>query len=116
MANIIVPRDPASAAEEKRVKTHVLIAGTARGLDLFRRVPALMEKRRWPADQGLADVLIAAAALAWLHVGAAEHGATVLRRPPAADGLQGLWPAEAETLTPRAILTILEIEELLVPE
>lgn len=90
------------------VLRHALIAGSVRGLDLRRRVPLLLKERGWPVDEDLVAVLATAVGLT--KVGA---GATVMRRPPAADGCAGWWPREWERRRASQLVADLELRSLL---
>lgn len=81
-------KTPGQARAEKRF---ALLAGPARGLDLFERVPELFRSRDWPLDPDLQAVIISAVGLT--KIGA---GATPLYRPPTADGMRGAWPGDLE--------------------
>lgn len=95
----------ASFMEEHR---KAALGGAYRALELGRRVPELMKQRGWGADEDLAAVI--STAIACMAYGA---GATVIRRPPAADMLKGLWPVENPKSTAKAIFDTLELDDLL---
>lgn len=101
---------PVPVEEQKFSVVYALLAGTHRGLDLGKRVPALMRSRGWPADNDDLRAVIAAAA-AIVVIGA---GATVIRRPPAADALRGAWPAESGSLTASQVVAALDLQSLTV--
>lgn len=104
--------DPAASSvpvgEQKYSVVYALLAGTYRGLDFAKRVPALMRSRGWPADNtDLHSVVAAAAAL--VVIGAT---ATVIRRPPAADALRGAWPTESGSMTAGQVVAALDLQSL----
>lgn len=94
--------------EQLKVFRYAALAGPARGLDLFRRVPELLRSRGWSTHPDLQAVLISAIGLT--KIGA---GATVIKRPPGADEVGGKWPVEAGKLTARQIVVELELKDLL---
>jgi hypothetical protein len=96
-------------AAQIALSRYALIAGPVRGLDLQKRVPELMRRRRWPhEDPDL--VCVIAVAVGLKKIGA---GLTLIRRPPAAAGLGGLWPAEDGKMEARQLVERLELTELL---
>lgn len=92
---------------QMKVMRHALIAGSVRGLDLRKRVPQLLRERGWPQDEDLIAALCVAVGLT--KVGA---GATVIRRPPAADGCAGWWPREWERRRASRLVMDLELDVL----
>jgi hypothetical protein len=105
------PEAPAPpVGEQKFSVVYALLAGTYRGLELDKRVPALMRSRGWPADNDdLRSVIAVAAAL--VVIGAT---ATIIRRPPAADALRGAWPAESGSMTAGQVVASLDLQSLTV--
>lgn len=95
--------------EQADVVIYALLAGTARGLDLHKRLPELMRSRGFPTDDvDLVSVLKAAVALK-----AIGAGATLVHRPSGADALRGAWPADSGTRTASQIVEELELQRLL---
>ena len=85
--------------------------GVAYRMGLHKSVPALMKQRGWPwQNDDLVAVLAAAVALK-----AQGAGGQMLRRPAAADGLGGLWPAASLAATAKQICDTLELDDLLQP-
>jgi hypothetical protein len=102
MSDIIV-----SPHEQLEAVRYTLLAGRMRGLQLDKRMPELMKRRGWPAeDDDLRSVLQAAVVLKTLGA-----GATLIKRPPSADALGDVWPDGKRTAS--QIVDALELHELL---
>jgi hypothetical protein len=85
-----------------------MLAGSARALGLYLRVPQLLRKRGWPQDGDLIAVITAAVALKRI-----GGGRTVIKRPPGADGCQEMWSPKFPRLTASQIVDELDLHELL---
>lgn len=104
---------------ETEINKRAWLCGAAKALGLVKRVPEFMRRRGWPyQDESLVAVIIAA--IACKVVLAAPKGRPVgnaadtkFRRPAAADGLSGLWPADKPVVTAAQIVDTLELDELL---
>jgi hypothetical protein len=100
---------PRTPLEQREIFRYAAIAGPVRGLDLRKRIPEIMRQRKWPhEDEDLVTVLCIAVGLK--KIGA---GRTLLRRPPGADGLGGLWAIERERVEARWLVEALELDELI---
>lgn len=100
-----------SKEEWVRQQRPLVIQGIARRLGLYQRVPELMRKRGWPAeDQDLASVIYGAVACAKLGA-----NFTWFKRPPGADALAPLWPRDQERVTAKQIMDTLDLDDLLQP-
>jgi hypothetical protein len=101
--------DREKSPEEQRLHLfYACLAGPYRTLGLARRIPELLRKRGWPIDQDLVSVLGGAVALK--KIGA---GRQPFRRPPLADRLGGMWPADSAAMTASQIVERFELQELL---
>jgi hypothetical protein len=98
-----------SPIEQVAITKHALIMGPVRGLDLRTRVPEFMRARGWPY-QDVDLMIVICMAVGMKKLGA---GRTVLRRPPGADGLKGLWPADQPRVEARLLVEMLELHDLL---
>ena len=95
--------------DEVASRIYAYTVGPARGLDLFHRVQEFMRTRGWPSeDVDLAIVLCLA--VGYKKLGA---GLQLLRRPPGADGLKGLWPMDQPRVAARELVEMLELQDLL---
>jgi hypothetical protein len=104
-------------AEDRHALKFAAIAGPSRSLGLLKiddekrltgRVPELLRSRGWPVDLDLCIVLAAAIGLKKIGV-----GRQLFRRPSAAQGCGGKWPADAGSLTASQIVVELELSDLL---
>ena len=106
-----------SAESDRFAVKYASIAGPSRSLGLLKiddekrltgRVPELLRRRGWPVDLDLCCVL--AMAVGHKKIGL---GRQLYKRPAAADGCGGRWPAEAGKLTASQIVADLELTDLL---
>jgi hypothetical protein len=119
----------ASIDEEKAVIRHAILAGPARALGLFKRVPEVFKKRGWSLDDDLVAVAISAISIKRMEEVISpeavafgwegrQHGTNAkiyLRRPPAADTCGDRWPNTVPRATPREVVSLLDLDELLMP-
>lgn len=99
--------------EQTEIQSKAMLAGTARGLDLYKRMASLFTERHWPHSQDFLH--FAMTAVCFTALGA---GGTRLKTPKQAAMLGGKWAELADLLdhAPPAgmIVDHLELEDLLV--
>lgn len=100
---------PQTLEEAKALLHRTIFAKVVELLALRKRVPEEMKRRGWPhEDLDLVAVLTAAVVYSRLKA----H--QLLRRPPGADSLKGLWPADQMVTSAKQIVDTLELDDLLV--